>query len=574
MTGQSYHKTLLSETNIIKLISIICLLFTAFYLTPLWATTYYISPNGSDRNQGSSLANAWKSLAHASSQKYHPGDRILLEGPHEYTGELSLINMQGTIDRPIIISSSNINKLATINARGYDNGVFLENCSHIKVQNLQITADGGGSAKPAKGKAMRCGVKVVVSNQRNYETIDLKNLNIRNVFYNAPAFKRGKAEVRTANGTQSYGWGIRFINITPKSSMGTLRNIVVKDCSIENVAHTGLKFTSPGGGFTHVNVHGNKVLRTGGPGIQLSGVYDGHFHNNIVDRSGSDDDSRKWGRGSGLWTWNVNRILIERNRFTRANGPGDSAGAHIDFNSNDVIMQYNFSALNAGGFCEILGNNYRCCYRYNISVNDGHRIKGKRGAFQEGKTLWLSGYVGRNAKKHGPYNSYIYNNTIYVNEDVIPSPKVSFFPGAQGVLVANNIFYISSPIGLVEGDQNNLVKKNDFNKETTIQKNQISSNMAPVYFENNLFLKKDIWPSTSILQDHSPLIGDPEFIHTGGLNMRDYMPQAKTLIRNRGLKIKALGGKDTELYLGMNVNTDILGKPIKGLPDLGAIEIP
>lgn len=552
----------------------ILLLYAAFCSTPLWATTYYISPKGSDSHQGSSLANAWRTLGHASSQRYHPGDRILLEGPHEYTGSLSLIDMQGTVSRPIIISSSNINKPAMINARGYDNGVFLKNCSHIKVQNLHIRADGGGSLKPAKGKAMRCGVKVVVSNQRDYESIELDRLNIRHVFYHAPDFKRGKAEVRTANGTQSYGWGIRFINTTSKSSMGTLRNIVVKDCFIENVAHTGLKFTTPSGGFTHVHVHGNQVQRTGGPGIQLSGVHDGHFYNNIVDRSGSDDDSRKWGRGSGLWTWNVSRILIERNRFTRANGPGDSAGAHIDFNSNDVIMQYNFSALNAGGFCEILGNNHRCCYRYNISVNDGHRIKGKGGAFQEGKTLWLSGYVGRNAKKHGPYNSYIYNNTIYVDEKEIPNPQVSFFPGVQGVLVANNVFYISSPIGLVEGDQSHLVKKYESNKETASQKNLISSNMTPVFFENNLFLKIDIWPSSSIIKDHSPLIGDPDFIHGGGLDMRDYMPQAKTLIRNRGLRVKALDGKSTELYLGMNVNADILGTPIKGLPDLGAIEIP
>ena len=76
--------------------------------------------------------------------------------------------------------------------------------------------------------------------------------------------------------------------------------------------------------------------------------------------------------------------------------------AYIDFNCSDVIIQYNYSANNVGGFCEILGNNYNCAYRYNISVNDGHRMKGQNGAFQQGKTLWLSGFVGKGNERNGP----------------------------------------------------------------------------------------------------------------------------------------------------------------------------
>ena len=116
----------------------------------------------------------------------------------------------------------------------------------------------------------------------------------------------------------------------------------------------------------------------------------GYFPAPQVHSSGSNDDSRKWGRGSGLWTWGSSDIIIEHNHFLHANGPADSAGCHIDFNCSNVVVQYNFSAYNAGGFCEILGNNYNCAYRYNISVNDGHRVKGENRAFQEGKTFWLS----------------------------------------------------------------------------------------------------------------------------------------------------------------------------------------
>ena len=122
-----------------------------------------------------------------------------------------------------------------------------------------------------------------------------------------------------------------------------------------------------------------------------------------------------------------------------ANGPADSAGVHIDFNCSDVIIQYNYSANNAGGFCEILGNNYNCAYRYNISVNDGHRMKGQNGAFQQGKTLWLSGFVGKGNERNGPFNSYIYNNTIIASEKIIS--KYAIDRASSGVLIKNNIFF-------------------------------------------------------------------------------------------------------------------------------------
>ena len=50
-----------------------------------------------------------------------------------------------------------------------------------------------------------------------------------------------------------------------------------------------------------------------------------------------------------------------------------------------MIVENNLSRNNAGGFIEILGNNYNCSYRYNVSINDGHRVKGKNGAFKRVK---------------------------------------------------------------------------------------------------------------------------------------------------------------------------------------------
>ena len=172
-----------------------------------------------------------------------------------------------------------------------------------------------------------------------------------------------------------------------------MENISIKNSQFTNISHTAIRFIGKKKErqFKNLEIFDNIVLRTGGPGMVFNSTRNLFARGNDINYSGSFDDSRKWGRGSGLWTWGPPNAVISQNKFQNANGPADSAGCHIDFNCNDVIVENNLSRNNAGGFIEILGNNYNCSYRNNISINDGHRVKGKNGAFQEGKTLveWL-----------------------------------------------------------------------------------------------------------------------------------------------------------------------------------------
>jgi hypothetical protein len=323
------------------------------------------------------------------------------------------------------------------------------------------------------------------------------------------------------------------------------------------VSHTGIKATANVNGLEQLEIAECKVYQTGGPGMQFSGVKGGHIHHNTIDHSGSIADSRNWGRGSGLWTWSCSNIVIEHNRFENANGPGDSAGVHIDYNCSDVVVQYNLSANNAGGFCEILGNNYNCAYRYNISINDGHRVKGTNGAFQEGKIFWLSGYQGNQKKNAGPYNSYFYNNSVYVSANI--TPKIAVSSSSDGVLIANNIFYFEKAAQPVAGDQ---------------KKKEVDGDGVPnVVFTNNLFLRRDIWPADFLLQDTAPVVGDPGFKNKGGLQLTDYLPANKSLVVNKGVTILPIPNDTIGLRIGLQVERDIMGNRIQGKPDLGAIEM-
>jgi hypothetical protein len=524
------------------------------------ATNYYINAAiGNDVNKGTSRMTAWKTLAPVNAIQLQPGDSVLLASGQKFTSMLSLVNVKGVNHHPIVISHYRYKGNKTkpvLDAGDQLNALLIQNSSFIQVRGIEFTGRVPYTNNHTPDKAeMRCGILVEVTRDEEFENITLTDLVVHDVYYNKPGFIRSAAETKSANGTQSYGWGVRFINNT---RTGKLKNIQVFKTNIFNVSHTGLKMTATPHGIQQLEIANCKVYQTGGPGMQFSGVTGAHIHHNQVDHSGSTTDSRNWGRGSGLWTWSCSDILIEHNRFENANGPGDSAGVHIDYNCSDVVIQYNLSANNAGGFCEILGNNYNCAYRYNISVNDGYRVKGSNGAFQEGKIFWLSGYQGNEKKNAGPYNSYFYNNTVYVSAAILPKMAVS--SSADGVLIANNIFYFEKAGITVAGDQ---------------KKKEVDLDGIPnVLVKNNLFLHPDSWPSDFALQDLAPVSGDPSFKNKGGVQLKDYLPANQNLIRNKGIAIMPIPNDKIGLRRGLTVTHDIMGNSVKGQPDMGAIELP
>jgi len=531
--------------------------------TSLQAKKYFFHAQiGNDENIGTSILAPFKSLAKIPLLKIGAGDTLLLAAGQVFKGTLHLKNIKGTREKPILITTYRVGPrgvlaAAEIDASGYANGIQLLNCSFIKVEELSIRANGGGLIDRESDQVkMRCGVLVQITEEGEYEHISLRRLCIADIFYEEKGFERGKKEVRTANGTQKYGWGIRVINRTKHAK---LREVLIRECQVENVAHTGIKLTGGERNIESFLIEDCEIRVTGGPGMQMSGVNEGRVRHNYISHSGSTDDSRKWGRGSGLWTWGSRDVVIEHNQFLFANGPGDSAGCHIDFNCENIVVQYNLSANNAGGFCEILGNNYNCAYRYNISINDGHRVKGENGAFQEGKTFWLSGFAGRKKPRKGPFNSYFYNNTIVVDTNIVA--KMAIDRAADGMLIMNNIFCIRGESAWVLGDQ----YKPDKGGAHQIKR---------VVFKNNLFLKDGNWPVDGWIQPEDKSFGSPQWETANLQDIFQWIPTDKPLIQGKGLPISKIPGDSIGLTIGLAVEYDILGQAILGTPSLGAIHIP
>jgi len=449
---------------------------------------HFNSVTGDNSNLGTK-EKPFKSLDFLNNIKLSNGDKILLSNGSTFLNTIELINEDG-IEISNYDSEGN-SELPIINSKGKIAAIFIENSSKIKISNVEITADGGGQNKYLHKKLktdLRAGILYIVTDKKLHSGLDILSVNIRDVFYEDAGYERNESEVRTPNGTKSYGWGIRILNL---SEFGNLENISIKNSQFTNISHTAIRFIGKKEKqFKNLEIFDNIVLRTGGPGMVFNSTRNLFARGNDINYSGSFDDSRKWGRGSGLWTWGTSNAVISQNKFQNANGPADSAGCHIDFNCNDVIVENNLSRNNAGGFIEILGNNYNCSYRNNISINDGHRVKGKNGAFQEGKTFWLSGYIGRGQERNGPFNSYIYGNRVYVGKDI--TPKIAVDKASKGIYVANNVFYFENDPVMVLGDQ----YKPDKGGGTEI---------INVFFENNIFYKNH-WPKDVLIQPKNNII--------------------------------------------------------------------
>ncbi|MCK5172621.1 MAG: right-handed parallel beta-helix repeat-containing protein [Planctomycetes bacterium] len=506
------------------------------------ARVYYLdSDSGMDSNSGLTAEEAWKSLSKAGSVGLKAGDTLRIKRGSRFQGSLR-IEAVGAEDHRTVIEAFGQGPPPVIDASGFLAGVHILNSHYVVVKDLEIVADGG---RPRDGSdaRKRYGVFVQATGSSTTGHITLKNLFIHDIYPATGSSLGGR------NPTSYYGTAIGVYGAENPST-----NFLVEGCRIERTGYKAIDLKQ----IQQVQVLGNRMKDIGGPAIQPGRVDDLIVRGNVVDGSGSYVDPRMHGRGSGIWPWTCNRILIEKNRFMHARGRADSCGIHIDFNCWDVVVQYNLSYDNEGGFVEILGNNHNCAYRYNVSINDGSRVKGRDGAHQEGKVLWTSGFVGKNNTKTGPFNSYIYNNTIYVGEN--SRSCFSIAPTTEGLLIANNIFHIMGRTENVSGDQDKRIDK------------QVGR-IPRAVVRNNVYLSESVLPANLPFKETNMIVGDPEFVNPGGCDPADYVPQNAELVKDKGADVSRLAGDDIGLKIGLSVDRDFRGKLIDGPPDIGAFEM-
>ena len=261
----------------------------------------------------------------------------------------------------------------------------------------------------------------------------------------------------------------------------------------------------------------------------------------IFNHTGSSIDSRMWKRGSGMWPFDCKNVVAQHNKFMNAHGPMDSYGSHIDYGNENVVFQYNYSFNNEGGFAEILGDNINCGYRYNISVNDGYREDPNGIPWdKKGKIFWISNFCGQNPIRCPNVGTFIYNNTVFINDTL--NPEIYFWPDIGDVHVYNNLIAV--------GQNGEIIPT------------LIDSNFNELYISNNLFYDSTRINLDSKLENNA-IYGDPFLLNSVNLGVNNptaYQIQNNSPAINNGFLIN--GSIDTTNYLQHNGGLDYFGNSV------------
>lgn len=439
-----------APTTLQFLFTLICFL----HLNSSWSqSTYYISPTGDDNASGASPSEAWQTLDRLNSQTFTPGDSIRFERGGHWLGMFHLKG-SGSQNQPIVIDAFGAPNLPApiLDGDGYQTALLVYNESFITVQNLAFTnqashLDANGTVKKlptflgesndwGSGKNVRFGIKVVA------DSASITGIVIRNVFiHNVYPTPENPDNVHL-------GYGIKLENRsdTLSGNVNTINDVIVEEATVTRTGHYGLWIKALGLAGnndiknSNILVKGCTFTNTGGSGFVPNRSRDVVVEHCVFNHTGSSIDDRMWKRGSGTWPFKCERVLIQKNRLMNAHGPQDSYSAHIDYGNKDVVIQYNLSYNNEGGFAEVLGDNINCGYRYNISINDGYREDPDGLPWnKKGKIFWVSTFCG-GPTRCPSVGTFFYNNTIFIDSTL--NPEIYVWPESGDVHIANNIIYM------------------------------------------------------------------------------------------------------------------------------------
>ncbi len=380
-------------------------------------STYYVSPSGSDSSAGTSTSAPWKSINRVNSQTLKAGDKVLFQGGQTFGGSLYIPSKEGgTGSNPVTFSTYGSGS-ATISS-GTKSGFDIAQTAGISISNLKFV-----------GSGMNSNSVVGIWVHTDWANRVLSGLTLKNV--------------------EVSGYGREGMRILMSGSGSSLSNVKVEQSSFHDNLYGGFKFTGSAHNsnknvtIDHVKAYNNYGSRANS-GVTGSGIYIADVDGAMINRCISYSNGKDGHASVGIWAAGSNRVTIQYcesyNNDTAA--VSDGGGFDFDWDTNNSIMQYNYSHGNAGpGFLLGAGThgNSGNVIRYNVSENDG-RKNGRA-------SIHLWGNIT---------NASIYNNTVYMTKTG-NSNSSTFYAhdlGAGGkvpmnVEVRNNIFYTTDGIKLL-----------------------------------------------------------------------------------------------------------------------------
>ena len=524
-------------------------------------SSYYLSSSeGSDKNKGTQTS-PWQSLEKISNTRLKAGDKVFFKRGDLFIGHFK-VNGSGSKKKPIVIDSYGNGNLPIISgAVGAENGgdhreaVLIHNNDNIHIQSIEVQNNRLTNRKGVRDQDAY-GIHVLNDGNENLKNFIFTNLVIKNVYAPKPILKE-KGE-SAFNGLEVAG--IRFFtSMNKKEVRKNIQNVLVQDSYFTNLQRLGIHIKHAGGGKELENTKGNsnlnfvfknnKFFKTGGTCILPIRTYNCLIEKNVFEYPGDNSDSRMANRGSAVWTWRCVNTVIQYNDCLHIRGYLDSHGIHVDHENINTFIQYNYMEDCEGGFVEILGGNINSVYRFNISVNDGWRANPKWKTSNH--TIWINNVIPRG--KHYPTESYIYNNTVFVDQPYGTSIDIK----GKNNYIYNNIFQT-------------INKSNIGNKQV-----HIDTQKTKMFMQNNLYFGSINKRFKGL--DSNPINANANFIDAKSMNKNGFQLKASSKAIDSGIALRgpALPGAGKGIFkdIPKYSEVDFYGNPVnmsKGKVNIGA----
>lgn len=412
-------------------------------------TNYYVSSSGGkDSNDGKSAASPWASLQRAAKARFKPGDTVHFKSGDLFKGQL-VVDESGKEGSPIHFTAYGEGDLPVIDGAAQRSGaalaaIMIVDEDHIELSKLNVR-NFRKKRRDGIADVNAYGILVKNTGERNLRGYNFHDLVVEEVF---PIRAR-----KSFNETSVTG--IRFETLPAKSAKQAFNtgDIHIHSNFLRHTARFGIALRhrpSKIDGITgtqsdydvDVRIENNRCEDIGGSCVLMNGIWNGLLEKNSFIRSGAMvEPELSVNRGSGAWFFRSKNIVAQKNLSVGSRGHNDSAGMHVDFANENILVQYNFSYDNEGYGTEILGKNKHVIWRHNISVHDGTRQVGKkrpegiRSQFP-GKTLFVSDFA---VPKRTPSEGiYIYNNTYVVASSSDPLIELN----GRDMHLWNNLFVV------------------------------------------------------------------------------------------------------------------------------------
>ncbi len=309
-------------------------------------TNYFVSTTGSDSNNGTSVATAWKTIQKAANTATPNSTVNILAGTYN---ELVTMNVGGTPGNPIVFQN-------------YQNGSVILTGEGFSVDYSILISITGKNNIVLDGLILEnlttvdaIGVRVLSDTGIGVENITLKNLKIRNIgFTTDPDTLPVPGD--NAHGILVYGQGI--------DSTDAIKNIIIENCEIYNLITGYSESLTLNGNVDGFSILNNSVHDNTNIGIDIAGNFGAssnplldHARNGIVSRNTTFNNISPVAISAGIYCDGCHNTIIEQN-VSYNNSVGISVGCEQDGNADSVTVRNNIVNKNADSGISIGGYDF------------------------------------------------------------------------------------------------------------------------------------------------------------------------------------------------------------------------